>query len=100
MRRFFKKQMPAHRAVANVIMHIEEVGYDYPCDNLLAERFSRGWIVSALVHPTELMKPPYGQQIFLIGDDGSIEVSSSAFPVGFAAKQFVMNAQAASALNA
>ncbi|OBK15454.1 hypothetical protein [Mycobacterium asiaticum] len=77
--------MNAAQAVAAVTEHVRRAGIDYPTTDLVADRFEVGWSVYAPVRvesddPTAFLNIPLGRAVFLIGDSGRIEQTSSSVP--------------------
>lgn len=74
-------------------------GIDYPTDELIAERFEAGWTVFAPVDidesdPMAFLDMPVGRAIFLVGDSGRIEETSSSLPPGVAEAAFAAEERA------
>ncbi|WP_280212576.1 hypothetical protein [Nocardia cyriacigeorgica] len=70
--------MPQDQALARVRAHLAGTGAataGYPPQELVAERFSVGWMVYVPVAPDELA---VGRTIFYLADDGVLEQSSSS----------------------
>ncbi|MEU1984315.1 hypothetical protein [Nocardia sp. NPDC019395] len=72
------QEMPEEEAVFRVRTYVESRGLDttgYPLDQLVADRFSCGWMVYVPVPRGEIA---IGRAIFYIADDGVLEHSSSS----------------------
>ena len=72
------EQMPEEEAIFRVRTYVEGRGLDtsgYPLDQLIADRFSCGWMVYVPVPRGEIA---IGRAIFYIADDGVLEHSSSS----------------------
>ncbi|OBJ52928.1 hypothetical protein [Mycobacterium sp. 1423905.2] len=92
-------------AVAAVSDYVRRTGIDYPVTGLIAERFEAGWSVYAPAQvdssdPTAFLDMPVGRAVFLVGDSGRIEQTSSSTPPQlarqrFAAREHAMNHPAA-----
>ncbi|WP_232330416.1 hypothetical protein [Nocardia fusca] len=81
-------QMPEDEAVFRVRGYIESRGLDttgYPLDQLVADRFSCGWMVYVPVPRGEIA---IGRAIFYIADDGVLEHSSSSIAPTTFVKEF------------
>ncbi|MFI5718619.1 hypothetical protein [Nocardia sp. NPDC051750] len=86
-------RMDETEAISRVVLWIRAHGLDYPTEGLKAERFSVGWSVYAPVEidesdPLAFLDIPVGRAIFLIGDSGRIEESSSSVPPSVARDGF------------
>lgn len=86
-------QLEASEAIARVVLWIRARGLDYPTEELTAERFSVGWSVCAPVQidesdPLSFLDMPVGRAVFLIGDSGRIEESSSSVAPSVARDRF------------
>lgn len=74
-------------------------GLDYPTDELVADRFEAGWTVYAPVDiddsdPMAFLDMPVGRSVFLVGDSGRIQESSSSVPPGVAEAEFTAQERA------
>ncbi|OBK21559.1 hypothetical protein A5634_09980 [Mycobacterium asiaticum] len=83
------KQAPENlsedEAIAAVREYIQLRKIPYPTENLVADRFPLGWSVYAPVQvdtsdPTAFLDMPVERTVFLIGDSGRIEPTSSSRP--------------------
>lgn len=88
------EQMAAAEAIARVVLWIRARELDYPTEGLAADRFSVGWSVYAPVEvdesdPLSFLDIPVGRAVFLIGDSGRIEESSSSVPPPVARERFI-----------
>lgn len=77
--------MDAAQAISLVVERIRARGLDYPTEGLQADRFEAGWSVYAPVDvdesdPMAFLDMPVGRSVFLVGDSGRIEESSSSVP--------------------
>ncbi|MFI1462212.1 hypothetical protein [Nocardia carnea] len=86
-------QMAAPEAIARVVLWIRARELEYPTEGLMADRFSVGWSVYAPVEtdesdPLSFLDVPVGRAVFLIGDSGRIEESSSSVPPSVARVRF------------
>lgn len=85
--------MDEAQAISLVTEWIQWRGLDYPTDDLVAERFEVGWSVFAPVDidesdPIAFLEMPVGRSVFLVGDSGRIEESSSSVLPGVAEAEF------------
>ncbi|OBK21560.1 hypothetical protein A5634_09985 [Mycobacterium asiaticum] len=83
----------AAQAIATVIDHVRRSGIDYPTTGLAADRFEAGWSVYAPVQadtsdPMSFLDMPVGRTVFLIGDSGRIEQTSTSTPPQVAQQRF------------
>ena len=87
--------MNEQQAIEKTKAYINDRGFaDYPVDNLVAERFEIGWTVySPDKDPTDLDSIRMGKKVFLVGDNGYIEESSSSTPPGQAETEFTRKYQ-------
>lgn len=95
----------AAQAISAVAEFVRREGIDYPTTGLTAERFEAGWSVYAPVHvdtsdPTSFLHMPVGRAVFLIGDSGRIEQTSSATPPQVARQRFAERERALAHTNA
>lgn len=86
-------RMDEAEAIARVSVWIRARGLDYPVEGLTADRFAVGWAVYAPVaiddtDPLAFLDIPVGRAVFLIGDSGRIEESSSSVPPAVAYDEF------------
>jgi hypothetical protein len=72
--------LTADEAVAAVREYVRRQEIDYPTEDLAADRFPLGWSVYAPRH--------VGRPVFLIGDSGRIERTSSSVPPEHAQRRF------------
>ncbi|GFG67509.1 hypothetical protein MKUB_49990 [Mycobacterium kubicae] len=89
----------AAQAVAAVAEHIRYTGIDYPTTDLVAERFEAGWSVYAPVqvdtsNAAAFAELPVGRAVFLIGESGRIEQTSSSTPLQEARQRFIVQERA------
>ncbi|MHC9297396.1 hypothetical protein ACRCUN_33480 [Mycobacterium sp. LTG2003] len=85
--------MEAEQAISLASEWIRARGLDYPTDGLEADRFDVGWAVYAPVDidesdPMAFLDMPVGRAVFLVGDSGRIEESSSSVPPQMAYDKF------------
>jgi hypothetical protein len=83
----------AAQAIAAVSDYIRAAGIDYPTVGLRADRFEAGWSVYEPVHvdtddPNAFLMMPVDRAVFLIGDSGRIEQTSSSMPPQLARQRF------------
>lgn len=83
----------AAQAIAAVSDRIRSTGIDYPTTGLVADRFESGWSVYAPVQvdtndPLAFLDMPVGRAVFLVGDSGRIEQTSSSTPPQAARARF------------
>jgi hypothetical protein len=74
------QELPAEQAIGRVRDHITSRNLDttgYPLDQLVAERFSVGWMVFVPVPRGQIA---IDRAIFYVGDDGLVEHATSAVP--------------------
>jgi hypothetical protein len=94
--------MESAQAISLVAEYVRSRGLDYPTDGLEADRFESGWSVFAPVEidesdPLAFLDMPVGRAIFLVGDSGRIEESSSSVPPQQARDAFTAQEHAADA---
>jgi hypothetical protein len=92
--------MEATEAISLAAEYVRSRGLDYPTDGLEADRFHAGWSVFAPVQidesdPLAFLDMPVGRAIFLVGDSGRIEESSSSVPPQQARDAFTARERAA-----
>lgn len=83
----------ANEAISAVTEYVLREGIDYPTTGLAADRFEAGWSVYAPVHvdtsdPMDFLDMPVGRAVFLVGDSGRIEQTSSSTPPQVARQRF------------
>jgi hypothetical protein len=86
--------MDAGQAIALVSDFVRSRGLDYPSEGLEAVRFDAGWRVYAPVDvdesdPTAFLNMPIGRAVFLVGDSGRIEETSTSIPPRQAHERFM-----------
>jgi hypothetical protein len=86
--------MDAAQAIALVSDLVRSRGMDYPSEGLEAVRFTAGWRVYAPVDiddsdPMAFLELPVGRSVFLVGDSGRIEETSTSIPPGQAQERFM-----------
>jgi hypothetical protein len=86
--------MEAAQAIALVSDHIRSRGLDYPSEGLEAVPFDVGWRVYAPVDidesdPMAFLDMPVGRSVFLVGDSGRIEETSTSIPPRQAHERFM-----------
>lgn len=91
--------MDAAGAIVAVTRYIRDHNLDYPVENLAADRFEGGWSVYAPVDvdpsdPMAFLDMPVGRAVFLVGDSGRIERTSSSTPPMRARRAFAATARA------
>lgn len=92
--------MDAAEAIVLVSDLIRSRGLDYPSEGLEAVRFEAGWRVCAPVEiddsdPVAFLDLPVGQSVFLVGDSGRIEETSTSIPPAQAHERFMAQEAAA-----
>lgn len=80
-------------AIAAVTEHLRSAGIDYPTVGLVADRFEAGWSVYEPIavdtsDPTAFLDMPVDRAVFLVGDSGRIEQTSSSAPPELARQRF------------
>ncbi|XVS61017.1 hypothetical protein ACQPYE_22195 [Actinosynnema sp. CA-299493] len=93
----------ARAAIALAVEWIRSRRLDYPTEGLVADRFEAGWSVYAPVEvdesdPMAFLDLPVGRSVFLVGDSGRIEETSSSVPPGQAEDEFTAEERAANDL--
>ena len=86
--------MEAAQAIALVSDYIRSRGLDYPSEGLEAVPFDAGWRVYAPgdideSDPMAFLDMPVGRSVFLVGDSGRIEETSTSIPPRQAHEQFM-----------
>lgn len=86
--------MNAAQAIALVSDLVRSRGMEYPSEGLEAVRFAAGWRVYAPVEiddsdPMAFLEMPVGGSVFLVGDSGRIEETSTSVPPRQAHEQFM-----------
>ncbi|KQH79205.1 hypothetical protein AO501_14125 [Mycobacterium gordonae] len=84
----------AAEAIAAVSDYIRATGIDYPTGGLVADRFEAGWSVFQPVRvdtgdSDAFLAMPVDRAVFLIGDSGRIEQTTSSTPPQLARQRFV-----------
>lgn len=84
----------AAEAIAAVSDYLRATGIDYPTGGLVADRFEAGWSVYQPVRvdtgdPDAFLAMPVDRAVFLVGDSGRIEQTSSSTPPQLARQRFV-----------
>lgn len=84
----------AAEAIAAVGDYLRAMGIDYPTGGLVADRFEAGWSVYQPVRvdtsdPDAFLAMPVDRAVFLVGDSGRIEQTSSSTPPQLARQRFV-----------
>jgi hypothetical protein len=92
--------MDATQAIALVSDFVRSRGLDYPSEGLETVRFESGWRVYAPVDiddsdPTAFLNVPVGRSVFLVGDSGHIEETSTSIPPQQAHERFMAREAAA-----
>jgi hypothetical protein len=91
--------MDEAQVIALVADWLRSHGLDYPTEGLAADRFEAGWSVYAPVDiyesdPMAFLDMPVGRSVFLVGDSGHIEETSSSVPPKQAEAQFIAKERA------
>ncbi|MBO0880632.1 MAG: hypothetical protein J2P17_09860 [Mycobacterium sp.] len=86
--------MEAAQAIALVSDYIRSRGLDYPSEGLEAVPFDAGWRVYAPVDidesdPMAFLDMPVGRSVFLVGNSGRIEETSTSIPPRQAHERFM-----------
>jgi hypothetical protein len=84
----------AAEAIALVSDLVRSHGLDYPQEGLRAVRFEVGWRVYAPVQiddsdPLTFLDLPIGRAVFLVGDSGRVEETSTSIPPEQGHKRFI-----------
>lgn len=92
--------MEEAQAIALVSDLVRTRGLDYPSEGLKAIRFQSGWRVYAPVDidesdPMSFLDMPVDRSVFLVGDSGHIEETSTSIPPRQAHEQFMEQEAAA-----
>jgi hypothetical protein len=90
----------AAQAITLVSNFVQSQDLDYPSEGLEAVRFQAGWRVYAPVDidesdPMAFLNMPVGRSVFLVGDSGRIEETSTSIPPRQAHERFMAREAAA-----